>query len=71
MSVGNNKELFITFHVEKSNYFKRDGPDVHTEATISVSQALLGGTIRVEGLYEDHTIQVSFKITLIMFVIFF
>lgn len=57
MSVG-NKELFVTFRVEKSDYFKRDGPDVHTDADISVAQALLGGTIRIQGLYEDHTIQV-------------
>lgn len=34
MSVGNN-ELFITFKVESSNYFKRDGPDVHTDCTVS------------------------------------
>lgn len=58
MAVG-NKELFVTFHVEKSRYFKRDGSDVHTEAEISISQALLGGTIRIEGLYEDHVIQVT------------
>ncbi|VEN59286.1 unnamed protein product [Callosobruchus maculatus] len=57
MSIG-NKELFVTFRVEKSDYFKRDGADVHTEAAISVSQALLGGTIRIQGLYEDHTLQV-------------
>ncbi|CAH1161740.1 unnamed protein product [Phyllotreta striolata] len=57
MSVG-NKELFVTFRVEKSDYFKRDGPDVHTEAEISIAQALLGGTIRIQGLYEDHTIQI-------------
>lgn len=57
MSVG-NKELFVTFRVEKSDYFKRDGPDVHTEADISIAQSLLGGTIRIQGLYEDHTIQV-------------
>lgn len=53
------KELFITFRVEKSDYFKRDGADVHTEAEISVSQAVLGGTVRIQGLYEDHTLQVS------------
>lgn len=58
MSVG-NKELFVTFRVEKSDYFKRDGADVHTEAEVSVAQAILGGTIRIQGLYEDHTIQVS------------
>ncbi|XP_057657969.1 protein tumorous imaginal discs, mitochondrial-like isoform X1 [Diorhabda carinulata] len=57
MSVG-NKELFVTFRVDKSDYFKRDGSDVHTEAEISVAQAILGGTIRIQGLYEDHTIQV-------------
>lgn len=57
MNVG-NKELFITFKVEKSRYFKRDGPDVHTDAEISLSQAILGGTIRIQGVYEDQTIQV-------------
>lgn len=59
MSVG-NKELFVTFRVEKSDYFKRDGPDVHTDAEISIAQALLGGTVRIQGLYEDHTIQVYY-----------
>nr|XP_034176343.1 protein tumorous imaginal discs, mitochondrial-like isoform X1 [Osmia lignaria] len=57
MAVG-NKEVFITFRVEKSKYFRRDGPDIHTDAQISISQAILGGTIRIEGVYEDHTIQI-------------
>lgn len=57
MNVG-NKELFITFKVERSRYFKRDGSDVHTDAEISLSQALLGGTIRVQGVYDDQTIQI-------------
>jgi DnaJ homolog subfamily A member 3 len=57
MSVG-RKELFITFKVEKSNYFRRDGADVHTDASISLSQAILGGTIRIQGVYEDQVIQV-------------
>lgn len=57
MAVG-NKEVFITFRVEKSKYFRRDGPDIHTDAQISLSQAVLGGTIRIEGVYEDHTIQI-------------
>lgn len=59
MPVG-QKELFVTFRVEKSDYFKRDGFDVHTSADISISQAVLGGTIRIQGLYEDHTLQVSY-----------
>ncbi|XP_046742231.1 protein tumorous imaginal discs, mitochondrial isoform X1 [Diprion similis] len=57
MAVG-NKEVFITFRVEKSKYFRREGPDVHTSAEISLAQAVLGGTIRVEGVYEDQTIQI-------------
>lgn len=57
MAVG-KKELFITFKVEKSNYFRRDGADVHTEANVSLSQAILGGTIRIQGVYDDHVIQV-------------
>lgn len=58
MPVG-KKEIFVTFRIDKSDYFKRDGADVHTEADISVSQALLGGTIRIQGIYEDHTLQVG------------
>uniref|UniRef100_A0AAG5D8Z6 DnaJ homolog l(2)tid, mitochondrial n=1 Tax=Anopheles atroparvus TaxID=41427 RepID=A0AAG5D8Z6_ANOAO len=57
MNVG-SKEIFITFRVEKSRYFRRDGADVHTDANISLSQAILGGTIRVQGVYEDQTIQI-------------
>lgn len=57
MAVG-NKEIFITFRVEKSKYFRRDGPDVHTDAEISVAQAILGGVTRVEGVYEMLTLQI-------------
>lgn len=34
MAVGNN-EIFVTFKVESSAYFKRDGPDVHTDCAVS------------------------------------
>jgi len=57
MPVG-NKEVFITFKVEKSDYFTRKGADVHTEAHISLAQAALGGTIRVQGIYEDINLQI-------------
>ncbi|KAI8128740.1 hypothetical protein FF38_09979 [Lucilia cuprina] len=58
MQVG-KKELFITFRVEPSKYFRREGADVHTDATISLSQAVLGGTIRVEGVYEDQWLNIE------------
>lgn len=57
MKVG-NKELYITFSVAKSNYFRRDGPDIHSEAEISLSQAILGGTADIQGLYENLSIKI-------------
>lgn len=53
--------------MEKSRYFRRDGADVHTDAAISVAQAMLGGTIRVQGIYDDHTINVKKAFILILF----
>ncbi|XP_030369187.1 protein tumorous imaginal discs, mitochondrial isoform X2 [Scaptodrosophila lebanonensis] len=58
MQVG-SKELFVTFRVERSDYFKRDGADVHTDVSISLSQAILGGTVRVQGVYEDQWINIE------------
>jgi len=57
MQVG-QKEVFITFRVEKSDYFRREGPDIHTDAFISLSQAALGGAIRLQGIYEDLTVDI-------------
>ncbi|XP_061830167.1 dnaJ heat shock protein family (Hsp40) member A3a isoform X1 [Nerophis lumbriciformis] len=51
MPVG-KKEIFITFRVQKSPVFKRDGADIHSDLHISVAQAILGGTARTQGLYE-------------------
>lgn len=53
--------FLYSFRVEKSNYFRRDGADVHTDAEISLAQALLGGTIRIQGVYETQTIQVTYQ----------
>lgn len=60
MQIG-NRELFITFRVAKSDYFRREGADVHTDAIISLSQAVLGGTIRVQGVHEDMTIKIPVR----------
>ena len=57
MLVG-RQELFISFKIEKSEIFRRDGADVHSDATISLSQAVLGGTTQVQGLYENLTIKI-------------
>ena len=45
--------------VQASRYFTREGNDVHTDVTISVAQAVLGGTLRVQGVYDDLNLDVS------------
>merc|ERR1712059_2723 len=50
--------VFITVRVEESDYFRREGHDVHTTSNISISEALLGGIIRVRGLYEDINLRI-------------
>ncbi|XP_018023534.1 protein tumorous imaginal discs, mitochondrial isoform X2 [Hyalella azteca] len=57
MSVG-GKEMFILVKVKPNAYFRRQGDDVHTDATISMSQAVLGGATRIQGIYEDITVQI-------------
>lgn len=52
------KEVFITFRVAKSDYFRQKESDVHTDAKISVAQALLGGMVRIKGLKEDINLQI-------------
>ncbi|XP_066497777.1 dnaJ heat shock protein family (Hsp40) member A3a isoform X2 [Hoplias malabaricus] len=57
MAVG-NKEIFITFRVQKSPVFRRDGADIHSDVSISVAQAILGGTVRAQGLYETINLSI-------------
>lgn len=64
MPVG-KKEVFITFRVERSDYFTRDGTDVHTDANISVCQASLGGTTRVRGIHENFDLEARNALNLI------
>jgi DnaJ-class molecular chaperone len=42
--------LLVQVVVEDDKYFMRDGIDVHTEAPISLTQAVLGGTVEVRTL---------------------
>ena len=42
--------LLVQVLVEEDDYYQRDGSDVHTEIPISVTQAILGGTVDVKTL---------------------
>ncbi|XP_054892230.1 dnaJ heat shock protein family (Hsp40) member A3a isoform X1 [Poeciliopsis prolifica] len=57
MPVG-KKEIFITFRVQKSPVFRRDGADIHSDLYVSVAQAILGGTARTQGLYETLNLSI-------------
>ena len=58
LSLGGGQEVFITCRVGNSDYFRREGNDVHTTAYISLSQALLGGIIRISGLHDDINLRI-------------
>ena len=58
LSLGGGQEVFITVRVAESDYFRREGQDVHTTAYISLSQALLGGVIRITGLHGDLNLRI-------------
>ena len=58
LSLGGGQEVFITVMVAESDYFRREGQDVHTTAYISLSQALLGGVIRITGLHGDLNLRI-------------
>ncbi len=55
---GGAREVFVKVHVEESSYFHREGYDVHTDAEVSVAQAVLGGVVRIQGLYEDLNVRI-------------
>ncbi|XP_035993274.1 dnaJ homolog subfamily A member 3, mitochondrial isoform X2 [Fundulus heteroclitus] len=55
MAVG-TKEILITFRVQKSPVFRRNGTDIHSDAFISIAQAILGGTATTQGLYDTISI---------------
>eukprot|EP00057_Strongylocentrotus_purpuratus_P032206 XP_786934.2 PREDICTED: dnaJ homolog subfamily A member 3, mitochondrial [Strongylocentrotus purpuratus] len=57
MPVG-SQELFITFRVARSNQFRRDKADIHSDATISFTQATLGGTCKIKGIYDTITLNI-------------
>jgi DnaJ-class molecular chaperone len=48
----------VTVRVEESDYFRREGNDVHTDVDVSLSQAILGGIVRIQGLYEDLNLRI-------------
>lgn len=51
-------DLLVQIIVDDDDYFIRDGYDVHTEIPISVTQAILGGTVDVETLSSSVEVKI-------------
>ncbi len=51
--------------MENSRQFRREGADVHSDVAISLSQAILGGTTRIPGIYEEILLNVRPQFTVI------
>eukprot|EP00934_Nitzschia_sp_Nitz4_P005323 Nitzschia sp. Nitz4//scaffold41_size133979//95740//97199//NITZ4_003361-RA/size133979-snap-gene-0.131-mRNA-1//-1//CDS//3329551512//5313//frame0 len=50
--------LLVQVIVDRDDYFHRDGSDVHTEAHVSIVQAILGGTVDVRTLNGEVEVKI-------------
>ncbi|KAK2993622.1 hypothetical protein RJ640_028966, partial [Escallonia rubra] len=51
-------DLFVTIQVREDPTFRREGSDIHVDAVLSITQAILGGTIQVPTLTGDVVLKV-------------
>lgn len=50
--------LLVQVLVDSHEYFMREGADIHTEAPISITQAILGGTMDIKTLNGDVEVKI-------------
>lgn len=51
-------DLYVMIEVREDPVFRREGADIHVDAVLSISQAVLGGTIQVPTLSGDIVVKV-------------
>ncbi|KAK7283857.1 hypothetical protein RIF29_13605 [Crotalaria pallida] len=51
-------DLYVAIKVKEDPVFRREGSDIHVDAVLSITQALLGGTIQVPTLTGDVAVKV-------------
>ncbi|KAI3951420.1 hypothetical protein MKW98_030272 [Papaver atlanticum] len=51
-------DLYITINVREDPVFRREGLDIHVDAVVSATQAILGGTVQVPTLTGDVVLKV-------------
>ncbi|PIA28214.1 hypothetical protein AQUCO_07200096v1 [Aquilegia coerulea] len=54
-------DLYVTIKVQADPVFRREGTDLHVDAVLSITQAILGGTTQVPTLAGDVVLKVCFK----------
>lgn len=52
-------DLIVTVQVASDERFQRAGDDLHVRVEVSVAQAALGATVRIEGVLPDETVEVE------------
>ena len=52
-------DLLVTIHVNESEYFQRDGDNLHARATVSIAQAALGAKVQIVGIMPDEIVDVT------------
>ncbi|KAL8542370.1 hypothetical protein ACS0TY_003293 [Phlomoides rotata] len=55
-------DLFVMIKVREDPVFRREGADIHVDAVLSISQAILGGTIQVPTLTGNVVVKVCLKL---------
>ncbi|KAG2671539.1 hypothetical protein I3843_13G001800 [Carya illinoinensis] len=51
-------DLYVVIKVREDPVFRREGSDIHVDAVLSITQAILGGTIQVPTLTGDVVVKV-------------
>uniref|UniRef100_A0A2N9FNV4 CR-type domain-containing protein n=1 Tax=Fagus sylvatica TaxID=28930 RepID=A0A2N9FNV4_FAGSY len=51
-------DLYVVIKVREDPVFRREGADIHVDAVLSITQAILGGTIQVPTLTGDVVLKV-------------
>ncbi|KAI3996957.1 hypothetical protein MKX01_021233 [Papaver californicum] len=51
-------DLYMTINVREDPVFRREGLDIHVDAVVSATQAILGGTVQVPTLTGDVVLKV-------------
>jgi molecular chaperone DnaJ len=56
---GQHGDLYVKVKIKPHSYFKREQFDIHTTNFITISQAVLGGKVKIRTLYGDVNVNID------------